>query len=442
MSIPNMKILCIIPPYVPSYFNAGHHLPLFQVGAYLRKHIGNCEVQCVDLAALNSTWKEVCDLLVSKFDVIVVQNDFDAIDTFPRLMKYISVFCPQAETITFGRLSKQIPRFFFQFGFDAVHCSGDYEAGIINFVNYISGNVSELQGVITKENYANKSSGVILSADDWELPDVAEIPYDDYSRMYSNDLNKFCGIPQRKELVVPVARGCPIGCNYCDVAGMQGTTERRLSVDRTVDYIVTSFNKLPFEYLSFYAPTFTINKSWVLDMCIAISSLTRRYPWKCVTLISRLDEQLITAMAKSGCIRISFGIETFSENAGQNLPICKQNTKEKFVEVVNCCKKNNVEVNCFLMLGLPGDSPEALEDTLNLCMKLGARVRPTLYTPYHLLRDDMSLQEVSNFNRQIFIDNFLPEEAAHKYYRLFYSNKNDRPTMVMNNIKKASDYSA
>ena len=32
-----MKILCLVPPYVPSYFNAGHHLPVFQVAAYLRE---------------------------------------------------------------------------------------------------------------------------------------------------------------------------------------------------------------------------------------------------------------------------------------------------------------------------------------------------------------------------------------------------------------------
>ncbi|MDE1478910.1 hypothetical protein KKJ01_11875 [Xenorhabdus bovienii] len=32
-----MRILLLIPPYIPSYFNAGHHLPLFQVATYIRE---------------------------------------------------------------------------------------------------------------------------------------------------------------------------------------------------------------------------------------------------------------------------------------------------------------------------------------------------------------------------------------------------------------------
>ena len=57
-----MKILCIIPPHIPSYFNAGHHLPLYYVASYLRENITNISVECVDAAALNYTWKEICEL--------------------------------------------------------------------------------------------------------------------------------------------------------------------------------------------------------------------------------------------------------------------------------------------------------------------------------------------------------------------------------------------
>ncbi|MDD9140044.1 MAG: hypothetical protein NQ127_03970 [Candidatus Cardinium sp.] len=61
-----MNILCIIPPYIPSYFNAGHHLPIFQVAAYLR-HKTHHTVDTVDAAALNFHWKDVCDLLIKGY---------------------------------------------------------------------------------------------------------------------------------------------------------------------------------------------------------------------------------------------------------------------------------------------------------------------------------------------------------------------------------------
>ena len=98
------------------------------------------------------------------------------------------------------------------------------------------------------------------------MADVNEIPYQAYNNMYKNDLNKFCGIPHRQELVVPAVKGCPVGCAFCDVPFMQGKKERRMPVDDVVAYIEDAFNKQPFEYFTFYAPTFTLNYDWVNEL--------------------------------------------------------------------------------------------------------------------------------------------------------------------------------
>ena len=47
-----MKILTIIPPHIPSYFNAGHHLPVFQVATYLRRNMPSDNVQALDCGLL------------------------------------------------------------------------------------------------------------------------------------------------------------------------------------------------------------------------------------------------------------------------------------------------------------------------------------------------------------------------------------------------------
>src|SRR5205823_493943 len=143
-----------------------------------------------------------------------------------------------------------------------------------------------LAGVATRteDGWQDEAKPAIwLSPTEWVLPDVREIPYLHYEILYRDDRNKFCGIPQRRELVVPVARGCPVGCDFCDVPSMQGLRERRISVERTVRYIRDCFAEHPFEYVAFYAPTFTLSKSWVHELCDALIAEQRPYPWKCAT---------------------------------------------------------------------------------------------------------------------------------------------------------------
>lgn len=433
-----MKILCMIPPYLPSYFNAGHHLPIFLVSAYLRKNLtqDDTQVDCYDCAALNYTWKEICNLLCKQYDVIVLLNDYDAVDTYERFMYYKHSISPQTKTITFGRLSKQIPGFFFQFGIDAVHASGDYELGVYQYVMHLYTPKAQIPGVLLS-NKEVRSTGSVLDPNDWVLPDVTEIPYQAYSYMYKNDLNKFCGIPDRQELVLPIARGCPLGCSFCDVPTMQGSFERRLSVERTIDYIQKSFATLPFEYITFYAPTFTLNKKWVKSFCHNLLALKTRYSWKCVTVLKLLNEELIRLMSESGCIRISLGIESFTNTAAMKLPKLKQDTLDTFMNITQLCQHYHIELNCFIILGLPQDSPEEVQNTINICMQQGARVRPTIYTPYHLMQDTMSIAEVNRFNRQLFVPDYLPSDIAQRYYEIFYNNRADTSTRVMNNIPQS-----
>lgn len=433
-----MRILGIIPPYIPSYFNAGHHLPLFQVGSFLKKHLPLDEIVCMDCAALNITWKEICNTLTKGFDLVLILNDFDAIDTFERFMYYKSSLTPEAKTLTFGRLSKQIPHFFFQFGIDAVQHHGDYEAGILSYVHYLKGMSQETPGVLRSPQH-QPTAGVFLEPEEWVLPDVTMIPYGAYHQMYKNDFNKFCGIPERQELVVPLARGCPVNCAYCDVPSMQGKVERRLSVDRVIDYIQQSFNVLPFEYVSFYAPTFTLNHKWVDEFCSKFMALKRKYPWKCVTVLKTLNPALIKKMSESGCIRISLGIESFSKTAAMELPKVKQETLDNFINVAKICLEVGIELNCFIMLGMPGDTPQDIKETIDICRIYGARVRPTIYTNYGTMRENMSVSEINKYNRQILQPDLVSPEMAKAYHKLFYNDPNDVTTHVMNNIPEFID---
>jgi anaerobic magnesium-protoporphyrin IX monomethyl ester cyclase len=404
-----MKVLVIWPPHVPSYFNAGHHLPTFTVAAYLRTR--GHDVDAIDAGALNYSWKEFGDVVYQGgYQAVVVINEFDVVEGVRRAADYCRALAPEAMLITVGRLSFQNPDYFRTLPLDAIVTSGDYESGVAAALRWAEDGRPELAGlpgllVHTSAGWREPSGpGTWLPADEWVLPDVDEIPYLMYESLYRNDENKFCGIPERRELVVPVARGCPVGCSFCDVPTMQGLRERRLGVARTVDYIRDSFTRQPFEYIAFYAPTFTLDKRWVRELCTALRAEDRTYPWKCATTTHHLDEDLVRDMAAAGCIRISVGIETFEETAADHLPRVKQRAEDRFDTVAAWCRQYGVELNCFVIVGLPGTTPAGTQRAMEMITKAKARVRPTLYTPYERMHAGMSERELSAFNRQTFVE--------------------------------------
>ncbi|MEJ5075951.1 B12-binding domain-containing radical SAM protein [Erwinia sp. MYb535] len=432
-----MNVLLIIPPYIPSYFNAGHHLPIFQVSAYLKKKLPELKVTTLDAAVLNVNWKNICELLINNdFDVIIAMNDFDGVDTFSRFVHYCKKMTPRSKLLTFGRLSKQNPQVFKQFDFDAIHYSGDYESGIHDYLIEIMGGEPAKGFLIkTAQGYHDRGNGRMLDCEAWVFPDVDIIPYTHYDKMYLDDFNKFCGIPNRRELVVPIARGCSIGCHYCDVPIMQGKNERRVSVSSVIDYIQDSLSKGQFEYVTFYAPTFTLNKKWVLELCDKMIEKEITIPWKCVTTLSFLDEKLIRRMSQAKCIRISLGVETIETAVAEsNLPKMKTMALRKIEDVSALCRDHHIELNCFIMMGLPGDSIDGLKRTIQYIHDNNARYRPTIFTSYHEITDDMTVEDISLYNRQLFSTRDYPDAQEMEYYRLFHGYEYKKVTTVDDNI--------
>ncbi len=420
------RVLVIWPPQVLSYFNAGHHIGLYLTAAYLRRQPAIEAVTVIDASMPGYTWKDIGDVLYQgDFDAIAVMNDLDGIDGLARFLIYARRLSPRSIIVTFGRLSGVNPGFFFSYDLDAVVHSGDYEPGVAAAFDALAGGRTQVPGVYLRVDddwHSPAEPGAFLPAAKWELPDVSEIPYADYDVLYRRDENKFCGIPFRRELVVPASRGCPVGCAYCEVPGVFGRRDRRLAVDRVVTYIEECFGRQPFEYVAFYSPTFTLDRAWTMDLCQELIKRGSSYPWKCATTTHHLDQELVAAMGQSGCVRVSVGLETLDEGGAVALPRIKRDVDRQLADLAAWSAKAGLELNCFIIVGLPGTTIEGARRTIARVRELGARVRPTMYSPIELMRPEMSATEIARFNRQLLVDgtcSFTDAETRGAYGLIF-----------------------
>jgi anaerobic magnesium-protoporphyrin IX monomethyl ester cyclase len=399
------RILVIFPPQVLSYFNAGHRLALYQVTDHLRSNLEDASVDVLDAPVANVGWKDLADqLYAGDYHAAVVMNDLDGIEGFERFCCYARELCSGIKIATYGRLSGMNPGYFRRFDIDAIVETGDFETGVLAAISWFRGQASAAPGVATRagERWQDPiSAGTSLPPSEWSLPSGDEIPYDHYDELYRRDARKYPGLPNRRELVVPIARGCPVKCAFCEVPVVFGAKERRISVDLVVDYIQRSFADSPFAYVSFYAPTFTLNRPWVLDLTARLEALGARYPWKCCTTMHHLDQELVDRMGRSGCVRISVGVETLETSAYPGLPKMKRKGNPDLAALAAWCSAAGVELNCFVVIGLPGTTIKGARDTIAFARSVGARVRPTAYTPYEVMTADMSSEQMSALNRQI-----------------------------------------
>ncbi|MFI2207381.1 B12-binding domain-containing radical SAM protein [Streptomyces sp. NPDC020192] len=436
------RVLVTWAPQILSYFNAGHHTPLYSVAGYLRARPGVGHVDVMDYSVESITWKRVADhLFQHEYDVVAVMNDLDGVDGLPRFLTYVREVAPNSRIVTFGRLSGMQPGLFRALDLDGIVGPGDYESGVLDFLGYCDGSIDagSVHGVelrIDGQWQAPESAGRMLSPAEWVLPDITEIPYERYDELYRDDQNKFCGIPHRRELVVPTARGCPIGCDFCEVPAVFGRRDRRLSVDRVIRYIEDGFTAMPFEYVSFYAPTFTLDRVWVTELCDELIARGSRYPWKCATTVHHLDQELVALMGRSGCVRISVGVETLDARGAAHLPRLKRKADEAVADLAGWCDRAGIELNCFVIVGLPGTNAASAEETISALKRLGVRTRPTMYCPNERLTEGMTMQDIALHNRQIILDGgrSTAEERRRAYGILF--GRSDDLTEVFERIPR------
>jgi len=80
--------------------------------------------------------------------------------------------------------------------------------------------------------------------------------------------------------------------------------------------------------------------------------------------------------------RISVGIETFEQAALDSLPYHKQQARQRFDELLSWCQQTSIEMNCFIVVGLPGTTPAGTRATFEYLNKPGVRLRPSIYSDY------------------------------------------------------------
>ncbi|NQT18592.1 MAG: B12-binding domain-containing radical SAM protein [Planctomycetes bacterium] len=215
---------------------------------------------------------------------------------------------------------------------------------------------AEIPGLAYRDNgriVVNPNRGFIRNLD--SLPSPAR---------HKIDLNRYPGYSTLRHRTTHVLsnRGCPFGCLYCSATFFWGKITRSLSAEKVLSEIENLVTNYGIKAIYFYDDAFTADKRKARRVCEALIEKNLGLVWGTSTRIDLVNEELLALMARAGCRQIDYGLETL--NLDVQRKVGTKATYERARDTIRMTIDAGIgHVKVYLIIGLPGDTPEQLRET-------------------------------------------------------------------------------
>ncbi|MCX5883425.1 MAG: radical SAM protein [Deltaproteobacteria bacterium] len=176
------------------------------------------------------------------------------------------------------------------------------------------------------------------------------------------------------------SRGCPMHCTFCGSRLMWGKRVRFHSAEYVLDMLETAVNRRGLRILSIKDDTFTADRARALAICEGIRKRHLEFIWSCDTRADYLDDELLSEMRRSGCTRISMGVESASTAILRN--INKRLSLERLFDVTQAAKKYGIQTRYYMMAGNRGETLETFHQSLDFIGR--AKPNQFVFSQLHL----------------------------------------------------------
>ncbi|MHA1684440.1 MAG: B12-binding domain-containing radical SAM protein [Promethearchaeota archaeon] len=168
----------------------------------------------------------------------------------------------------------------------------------------------------------------------------------------------------KKTANVFTQRGCPYNCSFCSAHVIHKNKVRFAPVDAVIGEIKKLKKEYSIDHVNFRDSNFTLNRDRCIEICKRMIQEGLDVTWNCETRVNLVDKTLLELMRLSGCVKISFGVESGSEKILREID--KQISVESVKRAFSLCKDARIDTQAFFMVGFPDESMDDILDTWNL----------------------------------------------------------------------------
>ena len=258
---------------------------------------------------------------------------------------------------------------------------------------------------------------------------------------------------RRRALKTPAApiltsRGCPFNCIFCSrsVFGNRVRYRSAENVMSEINYLVERFGVRQLDVVD---DNFITHKERAFSILEALCRRPYRLAINLQSGVSAplVDEKMLKLMKKAGVYRIAFGVESGN---GEILKAIKKKQKlDDVTKAIRLAKKARIRSDTFFMVGLPGETPRSMRDTIDFAKKLdphtanfhmavpfpGTELYDMVKKEGKLLKDtEDGIVSGYNYPDAFYEMGELKKEDVERYYKEAYRKFYFRPGKIIRTI--------
>lgn len=383
-----MNILLLIPPFKENVVRdvlygcwckgkriGGATVPplvLLSVATVLKND--NHNVKILDAPSEDKTMEDIRQI-VKNHDVLLMLTSTMTFSEDANILKTLKEANPDIKTITFGSHPTFMPEYSLKEGIDII-VRKEPEFIIKDILrNLKKDKWKKVKGIGYIENKKiklNEDYPLIKNLDELPIPDRSLLP---------KDITYFNPIIKRLPYTTSeTSRGCPGKCNFCTAPAMYGNSLRYWSSNKVLEEI-RYLKNLGYKEIYYRDETFTTFKKRNLDILNTIINEKLDISWLCNVRVNTVDRETLFLMKKAGCHTIKIGVESGVQNIldKSNKGIKLEDTEKLF----KWAKEIGIKTHAHLMIGMPGETRETIEQTLKFIKKINPyTIDIGICTPY------------------------------------------------------------
>ena len=359
---------------------AGHHVQLYDaiVDADEKRWGAACEGGTYRMGATLEEIKHV--VADASPDLVGISNQYtsqaeNAIQT-ARAVKEVNRNIP---VVMGGPHASVMPSTFFEEpGTVDFAVTGEGEYTMVDLVDCLAseGDLKAVNGIVFSENgnlVQQKRRAFITDLDTISLPayDLLDMERYFYFNKMGKDGRESYRYPESERSISMItSRGCPFNCIFCSIHLSMGRKFRAHSVAYVLDHIRQVQKQYRIKHIHFEDDNVSFDMDRFSNILDGMMTSRCNFTWDTPNGVRAdfLNEAILKKCKESGCTYLRIGVESANEEVSKKI-VRKHLDLDTVVNVAKLCRKTNIDLEAFYIIGLPGEMVLQMKDTIDFAVK-------------------------------------------------------------------------